>query len=103
MSVSHQEIFHEISLAKISSGKTVEMDDIESKCAFLRAQIAATESQLAALRQELESAEKAASTNRTAHNRSEQHGFQRKWPLFADEYRRYGRQMIVPQLGLEGL
>ena len=26
----------------------------------------------------------------------------RKWPLLAEEYRRYGRQMIVPQIGLQG-
>jgi adenylyltransferase and sulfurtransferase len=24
------------------------------------------------------------------------------WPLDADEYRRYGRQMIMPEIGLEG-
>lgn len=25
-----------------------------------------------------------------------------RWPLGADEYRRYGRQMIMPEIGLEG-
>lgn len=25
-----------------------------------------------------------------------------RWPLDADEYRRYGRQMIMPEIGLEG-
>lgn len=25
-----------------------------------------------------------------------------KWPLDAEEYRRYGRQMIMPEIGLEG-
>lgn len=25
-----------------------------------------------------------------------------RWPLEADEYRRYGRQMIMPEIGLEG-
>ena len=24
------------------------------------------------------------------------------WPLDADEYRRYGRQMVMPEIGLEG-
>ena len=24
------------------------------------------------------------------------------WPLTADEYRRYGRQMILPEIGLQG-
>jgi len=27
----------------------------------------------------------------------------RKWPLEGEEYRRYGRQMIVPGFGIEGL
>ena len=25
-----------------------------------------------------------------------------KWPLAADEYSRYGRQMILPEIGLQG-
>ena len=25
-----------------------------------------------------------------------------RWPLDAEEYRRYGRQMIMPEIGLEG-
>lgn len=25
-----------------------------------------------------------------------------RWPLDADEYKRYGRQMIVPQVGIDG-
>lgn len=25
-----------------------------------------------------------------------------RWPLDADEYRRYGRQMIMPEIGLQG-
>lgn len=74
------------------------MDDIDTKCATLRAQIAATESQLLALKQELEAAEKLrGETVPASSERSE-----RKWPLSAEEYRRYGRQMIVSQIGLPG-
>jgi adenylyltransferase/sulfurtransferase len=84
------------------------MEDIESRCASLRAQIAATETQLATLKQELEAAEKtaaAAATGKTNGASSEvpaENGNKRKWPLSGEEYKRYGRQMIVPQVGLQG-
>lgn len=84
------------------------MGDIEDTCASLRAQIAATEAQLAGLKRELESAEQAAikvraqdAPNSTA-TTSTQGNEKRKWPLLDEEYRRYGRQMIVPQVGLQG-
>ncbi|KAE8552572.1 Urmylation protein [Talaromyces marneffei ATCC 18224] len=74
------------------------MEDIDTKCAALRAQIAATESQLSALKQELEAAEKLRGATMPAPcNNSE-----RKWPLSPEEYQRYGRQMIVSQIGLPG-
>lgn len=85
------------------------MEDLESRCASLRVQIAATETQLAALKRELESAEKTAavaaarkedSTGKTTvRDRNER---TTKWPLLKEEYKRYGRQMIVPQVGLQG-
>lgn len=82
------------------------MDNLERTCASLRAQIATTETQLAGLRRELESAEKAAleiKTEKTTEKESNGNsGRTRKWPLLNEEYRRYGRQMIVPQLGLQG-
>jgi adenylyltransferase/sulfurtransferase len=74
------------------------MEDIDTKCAALRAQIVATESQLSALKQELEVAEKLRGESvPTSSEYSE-----RKWPLSAEEYQRYGRQMIVSQIGLPG-
>lgn len=82
------------------------MEKLESTCASLRAQITATETRLAGLRRELESAEKAAidirkeeATEAEAENKDHK---ARTWPLLGEEYRRYGRQMIVPQLGLQG-
>ncbi|OJJ50796.1 hypothetical protein ASPZODRAFT_21315 [Penicilliopsis zonata CBS 506.65] len=75
------------------------MDSLEHSCASLRAQIAATEKQLAGLKRELEIAEKAAAATKTGH---EKESSGRKWPLLEEEYKRYGRQMIVPQLGLPG-
>lgn len=74
------------------------MEDIDTKCAVLRAQIDATESQLSALKQELEAAEKL--RKRTVPVSCEPST--REWPLSAEEYRRYGRQMIVSQIGLPG-
>jgi adenylyltransferase/sulfurtransferase len=74
------------------------MEDIDTKCAALRAQIAATESQLSALKQELEAAEKLRGETEPTSNDHSQH----KWPLSAEEYQRYGRQMIVSQIGLPG-
>lgn len=75
------------------------MEDIDTKCANLRAQIAATEFQLEALKQELEAAEKLHGKTVPA---SSEHS-ERRWPLSAEEYQRYGRQMIVSQIGLPGM
>lgn len=80
------------------------MANIDETCASLRAQIAVTETQLAGLKRDLANAEKAAATtSETAGKRIEgTNGTGSRWPLLQEEYRRYGRQMIVPQIGLEG-
>ena len=82
------------------------MENLERTCASLRAQITATETRLAGLRRELESAEKAAIDTRKQEDAKTEEKHEdreaRTWPLLAEEYRRYGRQMIVPQLGLQG-
>lgn len=75
------------------------MEDLEQTCASLRAQIAATEAQLAGLKRELQVAEQAALNSQSQHTDTEES----RWPLLAEEYRRYGRQMIVPQLGVQGM
>jgi adenylyltransferase and sulfurtransferase len=75
------------------------MENIDSKCASLRAQIAATESQLSALKQELEAAEKLRGAQDQSSTKEDK---ERKWPLSAEEYKRYGRQMIVSEIGLHG-
>ncbi|EED18770.1 molybdenum cofactor biosynthetic protein (CnxF), putative [Talaromyces stipitatus ATCC 10500] len=74
------------------------MEDIDTKCTAIRAQITATESQLAALKEELEAAERLRGASAPT---SSKHS-ERKWPLSAEEYQRYGRQMIVSQIGLPG-
>ncbi|KKK26510.1 hypothetical protein ARAM_001004 [Aspergillus rambellii] len=83
----------------------VHMEDLDNKCTSLRSQIAATEAQLAGLKRELQDAEEAALKSRTQGPASavpDHRDLPRKWPLLGEEYRRYGRQMIVPQLGLQG-
>ncbi|KAJ6171783.1 hypothetical protein N7470_000850 [Penicillium chermesinum] len=64
------------------------MDTLEDNCASLRAQIASTEAQLAV---------------GPAGNRKEARiAYKQQWPLEQEEYKRYGRQMIVSQIGLPG-
>ncbi|KAL4883230.1 hypothetical protein BJY04DRAFT_226670 [Aspergillus karnatakaensis] len=81
------------------------MEYLEIKCASLRTEIAATEAQLAKLKHDLEEAEETALSN-GAQNRTNgaatETQSKTKWPLSGDEYQRYGRQMIVSQVGLQG-
>lgn len=67
--------------------------------ASLTAQIAAAESQLAALKESLHTTE---NLMRSASGGTSETSPQ-KWPLLEDEYKRYGRQMIVSQIGLQGM
>jgi adenylyltransferase and sulfurtransferase len=95
---------------------------IKSKCASLRAQISTTELRLAALKQELHILESSTTTelrdgsattpsdiagSNSQNPSPEDTGAKaikrrKKWPLEQEEYQRYGRQMIVPQIGLSG-
>jgi adenylyltransferase/sulfurtransferase len=80
------------------------MQNVEDTCASLRAQIAATEAQLASLKRDLANAEAAAKpeTGSTGNPHEGQNGTGSRWPLLQEEYKRYGRQMIVSQVGLRG-
>ncbi|RAK96636.1 HesA/MoeB/ThiF family protein [Aspergillus ibericus CBS 121593] len=78
------------------------MSGLEQTCASLRAQIAATEEQLAGLKRELQIAEEAAAKSKAEAVGDDEVAPGRRWPLLDEEYRRYGRQMIVPQLGIQG-
>ena len=78
------------------------MNGLEQTCASLRTQIAATEAKLADLKRELEVAEQAAASHKIQNAADAEEGSERRWPLLDEEYRRYGRQMIVPQLGIQG-
>ncbi|PYI02855.1 molybdenum cofactor [Aspergillus sclerotiicarbonarius CBS 121057] len=78
------------------------MSGLEQTCASLRAQIAATEEQLTGLKRELQIAEDAAAKSKAEAVADDDAASGRRWPLLDEEYRRYGRQMIVPQLGIQG-
>ncbi|KAL8901336.1 MAG: hypothetical protein Q9207_005250 [Kuettlingeria erythrocarpa] len=78
----------------------------------LRSQIAQTESQLERLKRQLAKAEEEQQENSL---KDPKHKLQHTngdgqislngeslWPLSAEDYKRYGRQLILPQIGLEG-
>lgn len=67
----------------------------------LRSQIAGLESQLGDLKRRLLAAEKGAGGSSST-SKPAQAGKAWKWPLEAEEYKRYGRQMIMPEVGLQG-
>ena len=67
------------------------MEKANSRAQELRGQIARAEEELNALKGQL------------ARIESEGEGdADRKWPLRAEEYDRYGRQLILPGVGVEG-
>jgi len=88
---------------------TTTMDSATQSADSLRKQIAATEEELKRLKAQLASVEAYDSTNGVQKSLQ---GLeigdagpvtQGKWPLSAEEYKRYGRQMIVPSIGIQGI
>lgn len=71
------------------------MDFSSNKVQVLKEQIAATEKDLVRLKEQLVSLEENKSKGEDETKTS-------KWPLTPEEYLRYGRQMIVPSIGMEG-
>ncbi|KAJ5619898.1 hypothetical protein N7510_003882 [Penicillium lagena] len=78
------------------------MTSLDDTCASLRSQIAATEASLAALKGDLARAEQAATATLSTDTAGNIGNGPTRWPLMPDEYRRYGRQMIVSQVALQG-
>ena len=76
------------------------MPSQEGRRADLCRRIEAIESQLSELREELKKLDNP--TNHACMPVTTSLAAETKWPLDADEYRRYGRQMIIPEIGLEG-
>ncbi|TVY52981.1 Adenylyltransferase and sulfurtransferase uba4, partial [Lachnellula suecica] len=74
------------------------MEAANNSASALRAQIATIEADLARLKAQLAQIEQKEPTSKpgpVTHPDS-------KWPLSAEEYKRYGRQMIVPDIGIQG-
>ena len=67
----------------------------------LRSQIQALEEKLRILNHELAREEQSASTEPSKPSKPQPRST--TWPLEPDEYKRYGRQMILPQIGRVGV
>lgn len=82
------------------------MDGASRRADELRQQIAKAEAQLRELREQLtqvESAQKKEEQKLGLDAGSSADGTSRwKWPLSAGEYERYGRQLILPDVGIHG-
>lgn len=76
------------------------MEKASSSADALRQKIAETEKQLAELKSQLASIPAASEVDGIVDATENSHA--RKWPLSQEEYTRYGRQMIVPSIGIEG-
>ena len=77
------------------------MDQATKSAETLRRQIAATEEELSRLREQLAVIENEEVQNLKGLSLKEG-PVTRKWPLELEEYKRYGRQMIVPNIGIQG-
>ncbi|KAH8905358.1 ThiF family protein [Coniochaeta sp. PMI_546] len=74
------------------------MDGLDRAVAVLRGRVETAEKELRDLKAQLAQAEELAQEAR----RKETSNGLWKWPLEADEYERYGRQMILPGFGVQG-
>lgn len=80
------------------------MENADRSAEELRSQIAALEHQLDSLKDQLASIEAAAAAQEQG---PERHGKQDgpsdwRWPLAPEDYERYGRQLILPSIGIQG-
>lgn len=82
------------------------MDTVRKSAQQLREQISKAEEELRSLREQLaqtEAHEKAQDQDQEAETGvASANGSAWKWPLQADEYDRYGRQLILPNVGIQG-
>ena len=74
------------------------MDTLDHAVEVLRGRVETAEKALADLKTQLAQAEKEAHDEK----RKQTSNGAWKWPLQAEEYERYGRQMILPGFGVEG-
>jgi adenylyltransferase/sulfurtransferase len=87
------------------------MDSLSQRAAALKQQIIATEKELNRLKSLLTEVEETQAKNTTPPpppqaeliSQDEIRPPKPKWPLSSEEYKRYGRQMIVPNVGIQGI
>lgn len=79
------------------------MEPERNDAGALRQLILATELRLENLKNELAEVERRGSPNGLTEGSDELESLKdSKWPLTPEEYLRYGRQMIVPSIGIQG-
>ena len=82
------------------------MESIAEKAEALREHIAAAESELKALKEQLVKLKASARSSvdpETSLSNGQPPYQTGRWPLSAEEYKRYGRQMILSGIGIKGL
>lgn len=75
------------------------MESANASAEALRKQISETENSLRELKEQLAQIEARENVPRVEDLQTND----QKWPLSAEEYKRYGRQMIVPSIGIQGI
>ena len=84
------------------SSQLENMEPANASAEALRKQIATAEAELKKLRAQLAQVEADAVIQKTEGLSLNEHPVTKKWPLLPEEYKRYGRQMIVPSIGIQG-
>lgn len=78
------------------------MDTARKSAQHLREQIAKAEEELRSLREQLAQTEAQEHEQEAETVAAGVNGLAWKWPLKAEEYDRYGRQLILPNVGIHG-
>lgn len=78
------------------------MDTARESARQLREQIEKAEEELKNLREQLAQAEAYEQEKEAETRTASTNGSAWKWPLKAEEYDRYGRQLILPNMGIQG-
>jgi chromosome segregation ATPase len=92
-------------LSRIPSQLT-NMESANASAEALRKQIDVTESELERLKAQLAQVEADAVSQKIDESSARQNDARlvtKQWPLLPEEYKRYGRQMIVPSVGIQGI
>jgi len=78
------------------------MEAANMRAEALRHQIEAAEKELRNLKDELARIEEKSDTNGHNGDTSDEISEGNNWPFSPEEYLRYGRQMVVPNIGIQG-